>query len=271
MRKPTRKAKPTRLRPVHPSAAIRAEYQRRLDKLIEEMNHSVTYWVKAAYRNNTPAIAELAMDDILPTNVLKRVIAKLKKKWLKAFDKAAPLLADYFAKASHLRSDAALAKILRDGGFSVKWQMTQAMKDVVQATTAENVGLIKSIPSKYLDKVEGMVMRSVATGRDMGTLAKGLQQEFKVTKGRAALIARDQNNKASANMTRARYLEVGVTKATWRHSAAGKKPRPTHVKNNGKTYDVKKGWWDPAVKEYIHPGQLINCRCVSIPIIAGFS
>lgn len=265
------KDKAPRLKPVTPSYAVEVAYRKKLSKLVDDMHTSTVYWLKACYRANEPAIVSLAMDDILPTNALKRAIARLRKRWLAAFEEAAPLLAKYFATAANRRSDDVLAKILRDGGFSVRWQMTQAMRDVVEATTAENVGLIRSIPEKYLGQVEGMVMRSISTGRDMGTLAKGLQKEFGVTKSRAALIARDQNNKATANMNRVRTLELGITTAIWRHSAAGKQPRPTHVANNGKTYDVKKGWYDPAVKEYIHPGQLINCRCVSIPIIPGFS
>jgi SPP1 gp7 family putative phage head morphogenesis protein len=261
-------SKPKKLRPVHPNIGLSVAYRKKLDRLIKEMNASVDYWIKAAYRENPPA---MAMDDILPANALKKAIELLKKRWLKRFDWAAPQLAKYFATAAHKRTDQQLASILRKGGFSVRFQMSQAMKDVVEATTAENVGLIKSIASQHLQEVEGLVMRSVSAGRDLGTLSKQLEKRYGVTKRRAALISKDQNNKATANMSRVRFIENGITTATWRHSGGGKVPRPTHVKNNGKTYDVTKGWYDPAVKEFIHPGQLINCRCVSIPIVPGFS
>jgi SPP1 gp7 family putative phage head morphogenesis protein len=243
-------------------------YRKKLDRLISDMNASVDYWLKAAYRENPPT---MAFDDILPANALKKAIALLKKRWLRNFDRAAPKLAKYFATAVQNRSDKALAKILRDGGFSVKFQMSQAMKDVVQATTTENVGLIKSIASQHLNEVEGLVMRSVSRGRDLGYLSKELEKRYGVTKRRAALISKDQNNKATANMHRVRQVELGITQAKWRHSGGGKVPRPTHVANNGKLYDVEKGWWDPAVKQFIHPGELINCRCVSISVIPGFS
>lgn len=256
------------LRPLHPSAALSVAYRRKLDKLIEEMNESVVYWVTATYKNNPPV---MAMDDIQPANALKKAIEQLKKRWLHNFDKAAPKLAQYFALAAHKRTDKALAKILRDGGFSVRFQMSKGMKDVLQATTAENVSLIKSIGSQHFTKIEGLVMRSAAAGRDLGTMAKALEKNYGVTKRRAALIAKDQNNKASANMQRVRQIEAGITHAKWRHSAGGKKPRPTHVKNSGKLYDVKTGWYDPAVKEWIFPGQLINCRCISVPVIPGFT
>jgi uncharacterized protein with gpF-like domain len=114
-------------------------------------------------------------------------------------------------------------------------------------------------------------MQSINTGRDLGTLTKHLEKTYGITKRRAALISRDQNNKASANMSRVRHLELGIERAKWRHSHAGVTPRPSHLANNGKTYDIARGWYDPAVKEFIQPGQLVGCRCVGIPLIPGFS
>jgi Phage Mu protein F like protein len=257
-----------KLRPLHPNIGLSRAYQKKLDRLIDDMNASVVYWLKTTYKNNPPAT--MAMDDIQPANALRKAVALLKKRWLKQFDLAAPKLAAYFLKAVHLRSDKALAKILRDGGFSVKFQMSKGMKDVLQATTAENVALIKSIPSQYFTEIEGLVMRSAAAGRDLGTMAKALEKRYGVTKRRAALIAKDQNNKSTAAMYRVRTLEMGITRAIWQHSGGGKHPRRTHKANSGKTYDVAKGWFDPHEKKWIHPGELINCRCVSIPVIPGF-
>ena len=256
------------LRPLHPNAGTAAMYQKRLDKLIDDMNASVTYWIETRYRNNEPVL--LAMDD-LPVNELKRTIKELAKRWLKNFEEAAPKLADWFSLDVMERTDASLRAILRQGGFSVRFKMTRAMRETFNATRAQNVALIKSIPEQYLKNVEGAVMRSVQAGRDMGPLAKELQKNYGVTKKRAALIARTQNNLASGAMNRTRQIELGVTKAKWRHSGGGKEPRPTHVANNGKLYDVKKGWFDPHEKKWIFPGQLINCRCVSISVIPGFS
>jgi uncharacterized protein with gpF-like domain len=107
----------------------------------------------------------------------------------------------------------------------------------------------------------------------MGPLAKQLQAQYGVTKKRAALIARTQNNLATGAMDRARKLELGLTKSKWRHSHAGKEPRPTHLANDGKLYDHAKGWYDPdpKVRRYIFPGELINCKCSSITVVPGFS
>lgn len=266
--KPTRKRrKEIELRPLHPNEGTQARYREKIEKLVREMHHSVFYWVKARYKNNQP----LAMDDSLPANELKRTIRELVRRWQKNFDQASLELAEYFARDVLMRTDTALASILRRGGFSVKFKMTREMRDVFNATRAQNVALIKSIPQQYLKNVEGAVMRSVQTGRDLGSLAKELEKNYGVTKRRAAFIARSQNNLATASMNRARQTELGITKAKWRHSGGGKTKRPTHVANNGKLYDVKKGWYDPHEKKWILPGELPNCRCVSISVIAGFS
>lgn len=253
---PVKRTKAQKLSPLRPNVGIKIAYQKKIDRLIDEMSASVTWHLKAAYRANPPT---LAMDDILPANALKRAIALLKKRWLRKFEKGSVKLAKYFAQAAHKRTDKALASILRKSGFSVRFQMSAAMRDVVAATTAENVALIKSIPQKYLADVEVHVMQSINAGRDLGTLAKHLQKTYGITKRRAALISRDQNSKATSSMQRVRHLELGITKATWRHSAAGKTWRRTHVAMNGKTYDIAKGFWDSDEKAWVQPGQLINC------------
>lgn len=255
------------LRPVRANAGVEAQFRRRLVKEIEDMGLSIRYWLEAAYKAYPPRIAM----DAVPANELRDAMAKLSRQWLYRFDELANWIADYFAKDAADRSDAALAKALRDAGFTVKFQMTKEMRDVFRATVHENVNLIRSIPQQYLTNVEGMTMRSVQTGRDLSSLSRDLQEQLGVTKRRAALIARDQNNKATSAFQRVRQIELGVEEAVWMHSHAGKKPRQTHVRMNGKRYDVKQGMWDSAEGRYIFPGELINCRCSSRSVIRGFA
>jgi SPP1 gp7 family putative phage head morphogenesis protein len=255
------------LRGVRPNAGIEAAYRKKLVALITEMDNSVQYRLRAAYRANEPVMAQ----DRTPADELRDAIQKLARRWQKNFDDAAPVLAEYFSKSVAERSSGALMAILKKAGFTVKFKMTPAMRDIMRATIGQQVSLIKSIPSRYFTNIEGLVMRAVQTGGDLGQLTKDLQEQFGVTRRRAAFIARDQNNKATASMTRARQDELGITQAIWVHSGAGKHPRPTHVAMNGKKYDVNKGMWDPAIKKWIYPGEEINCRCISRSVIPGFS
>lgn len=257
------------LRPVHPNAGIAADYRRRLDRLIAEMQRSYVYWLRARYRENEPRIAM----DATPARDLERELTDLGAQWQERFYSAAPKMARWFAKSTERRSGDAMRKILKDAGVSVKFQMTPVMRDVFEATVAENVGLIKSIPQKYHTEVEGLVMRSVTAGRDLGYLTDELQARYGITRRRAALIARDQNDKATASMTRVRQQELGIEEAVWLHSHGGKEPRRTHLANSGNRYKVSEGWHDPdpKVNRRIWPGELVNCRCVSKSIVKGFS
>ncbi|MDE2442457.1 MAG: phage head morphogenesis protein, partial [Betaproteobacteria bacterium] len=224
----------------------------------------VVYWVLASYRAHPPVIA---MDEA-PIRSFQRMFRKVRNRWLRNFDTLAEKMAIYFATSASDRVDGALSSMLREHDFAVKFKTTQAQREAVQATLAENVGLIKSIPERYLGDVEGLVMRSFQAGRDIGFLSKALQQNYGVTKRRAALIARSQNNMATATFTRIRQSELGITKAKWLHSAGGKTPRPEHVAMSGKLYDVEKGAYLEGV--WTWPGREINCRCVSVPVIEGF-
>ena len=257
------------LPPVHANAGIAAEYRRRMDVLIREMQASYAYWLRARFREHPPVMAQ----DATPAAELERELKKLGAQWEDRFNKAAPLLAKYFTLSTAKRTEARLKKILRDGGVSVRFQMTPAMKDIVKATVAENVSLVKSIGSEYHTQVEGLVMRSVTAGRDLSFLTDELEKRYGITRRRAILIARDQNNKATSAFTRARQIEAGIDEAIWLHSHAGKTVRRTHLANDGKRYSISKGWFDtdPKVQRFIFPGELINCRCQSKSIVRGFS
>lgn len=259
-----------KLTPIYPSAAIRDTYQRRLDAPIDRMSRDVTKQLTRAYRENEPVAYALYGQDASPARVMSSLVRALARKWQGQFDDLAPNLAQWFAKAVKDRCDRELAAMLRAGGMSVKFKMTAAMNDAFQAVKAENVGLIKSIPSQYFTQVETMVMQSVQNGRDVGYLAQQLQDRLGVTKRRAATIALDQNNKATSTMLRARQLSMGITEGRWLHSAGGKVPRPPHVAFSGKTFDLAKGHDFDDGEGAVLPGQPINCRCVWKPVIPGF-
>ena len=253
------------LREVHPNRGIEMEYRKRLMRLIDAMQASVEYWLTAKYRQNQPRIAQ---DDI-PASALQREMDRLGQQWLKRFDEGAEKLAAWFAQRTKSYSDGTLQRILKDAGFSVDFTMTATMRDAYNAVIHEQVGLIKSIPRQYLLEVQGMVMRSVQTGRDLSHISQELVKRYGITKRRAALISRDQNNKATSVVSRVRQQELGIKEAVWRHSHAGKEPRPSHLKADGERYEIAKGMYLDG--EWVWPGSLVNCRCTGKPVIPGFT
>lgn len=285
---PTRKRKPTIVRAIHPSAAVRAWYQRTLDRYILAMHDQVTAHVLAVYSQAEPV--EIAHDaaklyqswdgrtvaigtDAVsrnPSILIRNALRRWGGAWVRRFDKMSTEIADKFTKKSFANTQDQMRAAFAEAGFTVRFAPTPGSVAAYHAVAAEQVNLIRSIPQQYLKDVESKVWQSVMKGGDMHTLSANLKETYGVTTRRAALIARDQNAKAKAIIEQTRRKELGVVHAIWMHSAGGKVPRATHVAMDAKPYEIAVGMWDSDEGEYVLPGQLINCRCTSKAVIPAF-
>lgn len=250
--------------PVWDNAGVTAWYRRQLIDLLDEMHASLLLHIEASYKREPPSIG-FAHDDAATT--LSRALAKWGQLWVRRFNLMSGSLAQRFASRSFKHTETSMKAAFAASGWTVKFKPTARSVEAYRAVIAENVNLIKSIPAQYLKDVRTQVWASVMKGGDLGTLSKHLRETYGVSKRRAALIARDQNAKAKAVIENTRRREIGITEAIWMHSHAGKEPRPAHVAMNGKRFNLAKGMWDPDEREWILPGQLINCRCSSRAVI----
>jgi len=265
------------LAPIRPSIGVERAYQKRLDHWIKAMQADIMATIEQVYGEHTASSErEFSVNvalDASPAENLAEALRNLRRKWTDGFDRLAPDLAAYFATAAKDRTDMQLRAALRKAGFTIKFSWTPEVRDITQAAIAENVNLIKSIPSQHFTQIEGDVMRAVQVGGKLGPLADKLEHQYGVTRRRAALIARDQNRKANAVIEKSRQQELGITQAIWKHSAGGKHPRPSHVKagRDGVVYNVADGWYDPDAKMRVWPGTLINCRCWCRSVLPGLA
>lgn len=259
--------KPKTAKAVHANRGTEARYRYAMRQMIEEMSRSVEYWLAAAYRKEPPRLLRVVeqAQDAAPSAKIKRILDELAKRWTDKFDDWAPRIAEAYLKGMFKTSDSAFRQALKEAGWTVEFKMTPAMRDAFTASLEENVGLIRSIPQQYLQQVQGVVMRSYSGGRDLATMTKELKALYPAASHRAELIARDQSNKANAVVNRTRQLELGIEEAIWMHSHAGRNPRPDHVAANGKRYKIADGCLISG--KYIQPGEEINCRCTSRPIL----
>lgn len=259
------------IQPVRPNRGYEDLYERRLRAWLDALHRSALRWVLAAYRRKPPLIAQDARMSAPPSQpparALRSVLKRLRAYWMTRFSAAAGELGEHFAQDVGKRSDAALRSILRRNNLSVRFRMPPELRDVMQAAVGENVSLIRTIPEQYLGRVEQAVMRSVARGRDLASLERDLNKIYRLSKRRVRLIARDQNNKATSQLTQARQLGLGIERGVWQHSHAGKEPRPTHVAMSGKEFNIAEGMYDSAEGRNVMPGELINCRCTWRPIV----
>lgn len=264
----TRSNKFTTLRAIYPNVGVEAWYHAQLVKLVASMAASFEAAVLPEYSE--------VVGDASPVDFIKRAMAKWSTKWTDKIDGMAERLAKQFADRAFGATQVAMRQAFKQAGWTVAFKPTKYAKQKYAEVVAENVNLIRSIPAKYLRDVETKVWNSaIRRGGDLYALSVDLKHTYKVTAKRAALIARDQNSKAKATIEQARCLELGITHAIWQHSAGGKEPRPTHVHNNGKRFNLKTGWFDPDADgpgkgAYILPGELINCKCTMRAHIAAF-
>lgn len=271
--------------PVFPNAGVEAWYAARLQWIVHNMASDLLKRVRAAWAEGIATDEQIAAElyamtmgqDVKkmtakPTRgtLLRRALGEFGTTWTKRIDDMSASIARDFALKNKAATSTAMRAKLKKAGFAVQFKLTDRMKDAYAAVVEYNVGLIKSIPQEYLTDVQTSVWQSVISGHDLKTLTDDLQDKYEIAWKRAALIASDQNSKAKAVFERTRRLDVGIKRAKWLHSHAGKVPRPTHVKKNGKSYDVAKGWYDPDADEYIWPGTLIKCRCADAAEIPGF-
>ncbi|MEN6533969.1 MAG: phage minor head protein [Bryobacteraceae bacterium] len=263
LRAPGRKA--IKVSPIRPSAAEESAYRARLNRMIDTMHSSVMVHVQSAWKD-----AGLAMDAD-PHAVLKRAMAKLGVQWQKTFDSESKNIAEAFANGAMRHGDLAFTSALRKSGFSVKFQTDAEVSKALDSAVGENIKLIKSIPQEYMDRVSKGIRESIDNGRNMGQLTKDLQNIHGMTKRRAALIARDQNNKATALIHRVRQRQVGITRAQWVHTVASVHPREEHAawSDSGETYDINEGMYSDEDGEFVWPGTPINCGCISMSIVPG--
>jgi uncharacterized protein with gpF-like domain len=262
--------KPKILPPLHPSAGVAAVYRSKLWRAIDAMNASMDYWLSRRWR-----------EDPRGANRIIATMKELGRRWQSNFDELAPDVAGQWGARSAEHTTKRMEKLLDDAGWTVEFKVSPEIKTIMNAAVTENVGLIKSIASQHLQKVEGVVMRNVQKGNDLHAMNKELREQFDLPKNRAALIAKDQTFKMNSVISKARQTQAGIKRAHWMHSniTATGHFRPEHLSfsrgqhadgptGKGPIYIVEQGAFLEG--KFTWPGFEINCRCSTRPVIEGF-
>lgn len=279
-------------KPIKPDADTEREYAAQLRSLVRLM-------AKELYAEITPALKALKpqyaadaavsmdswVDDILAA--IRRVSSRFTSSLFeaqaqriarRAVSRADAKNAEEFQKSINATVGVNMSAILRP----------TAISDYVQASIAENVSLIKSVPQTYFQRVETVVLEGMKSGLAPTSIAKQIQEETGVNYRRAKFIARDQMAKINSDLTRKRQMDAGIE---FYRSADADDVRvsgnPAGIYPNAKikcwrisrqdigygpgVYTVKDGASYAGV-ENLHPGKHHpNCRCVAISLIPGIN
>lgn len=115
---------------------------------------------------------------------------------------------------------------------------------------------------RMADEVQSALFEGLDRGQSSAQIANRLTERVQVSRSRATLIARNELGNASAYGQQVTQEEAGITHYEW-VAASDERVRPEHQARNGKIFA-----WDKPPADG-HPGQPIQCRCVSVPVIAG--
>ena len=121
-----------------------------------------------------------------------------------------------------------------------------------------NMKLVESAEARHMAKIEESVLRSARQGLRHEELATRIRDIDPAANFN--LIARDQIGSFNGQLNELRQKDVGVKRYIWRTSG-DERVRDEHVDRDGETFS----WNEPP--EDGHPGQPINCRCYSEPVL----
>lgn len=254
--------------PLRHNAAVAVRYVRAVQALTAQMTAQVKREVLRLFK--TDAAAAHFGEDATIASQSRILINSLANRFTDLFAKKAKPLAEGMVSDAEKTGTTSLHSSLQklSGGMSLKTSLgSPALNEITKAAVAENVSLIKSIASDYLQKVEGAVMRSITTGNGLQDLVPALEQYEGQTHRRAKNIALDQTRKAYNSINKGRMQALGVQKFMWHHSGGGAHPREDHVDMDGEIYSFNNlPIIDQRTGERGIPGQAPNCRCTMSPV-----
>jgi SPP1 gp7 family putative phage head morphogenesis protein len=269
MKRPTRTVKGTVLRPsAAPTARYAADLERLIDRMIAKTEREVTklFTGNVAIESHVTTDASISSQSRIMMNALISEFSVM-------FRDAAKPVSQRMASSVLTDSKTGAKRSLMELGKETLSLKTDVLRkgpvaEVVKATVAENVALIKSIPEQYLRKVNSAVMRSITSGNGLQDLVPFMEKQKGITVRHARNMALDQTRKAYNGINKGRMQMAGVESFEWIHSGGSQKPRPDHVEMHGQIFRFDNPpVIDKRTGEKGIPGQAPNCRCTMRPIL----
>ncbi|UAW63476.1 phage minor head protein [Mycoavidus sp. HKI] len=254
--------------PLRVSAGLQARYQQELDALVTTMTASTYKELVALFLS--PSAQEFFAQDAGISSQARLLTKALTRHIRKHFTLRAKQLVKHMMTEADKVSSASVSNSLRElsGGVSLKTNaIPPSYQAILESSVTENVNLIKSIATRYLDKVKEAAMRSITSGNGLEDLIPFLQAQEGTTRRRARNIALDQTRKAYNGFNRARCVGAGVTHGEWIHSGGGLHPREKHQDFSGHVFDLTQGAPIGPNDTYVQPGEEPNCKCAFAPIL----
>ena len=133
-----------------------------------------------------------------------------------------------------------------------------------------NAALITKLCERSAQKVQNAIAEGISKGYNLSRLTEKINSLENMDEARAARVALDQSCKLNQFIQVENSKALGVKEGIWVHVPGQYESRASHMKMNGKKFDLEKGMYDPDVEDYVQPGELPYCRCCFKAILPGF-
>lgn len=137
-----------------------------------------------------------------------------------------------------------------------------AIRAYVKGKIAENVSLIKTMQSNYLNSLQDAIYRSITKGSGITQITEEITKRTGMSARHAKMIATDQTGSIIGQLQAYRSQKAGAKYYIWQ-SMEDNRVRPRH-----QTLDeTKQRYGDPnGGDDGQLPGEPISCRCLQVPV-----
>ncbi len=261
------------MRPPTPSKRVEVWYRDRLIEFIRIMQDVVIEDLQKPILNDAPFESVLSI-----TARLSRAIQKLAN--MSILDMARRLSFGMVKRANEQNKSQTQKAYKAAFGIDLAGMLGDgAVKERLENAVKENVDLIQSIQTDFINDIGEKVFSNLTNGGRYENLVSLIRERGQVTQNRAKFIARDQTAKLNSALTETRQKALGLDLYEW-GGAGDERERATHVVLNGKTCkysdptvysdDGGKTWKKRSnIKGYEGaPGTDYQCRCVALPKVS---
>lgn len=255
------KKKPIKSKLLNPSIVIGNDLARELQAMITAMHKDTRREIIKLFSDGS--LSGFAQDGGNIASQARILMNRLMDKWNDRFENWARDRTGTFIRKVNRNAEQTMKSSLKEWSQNITLKFDasdERIMTVLKASTQQAAQLITAMPAKYLDQVQGDVMRSITTGNGLKDLVPQLTKLYNSNYKHAKLVALDQTRKAYTAVQVANMQRLGMKKFEWIHSGGGQHPRKQHEDWDGQIFDIDK---PPVDKTFgpVMPGDAINCRC----------
>ena len=266
-----------RLKPVNNPKTIADDARRTMKRMAEPMKADINIILEQMQNDQTLSAAEVG-----------RRLENVRKTYEDMFSMNANQIAKSWVDRVNKNNRTKMIAELREKlGIDVGTILDEKMQKDLDIMMWESSTYIKTIPTQLVAKVAQRVLQHYQ-GKpfpENRTLRQQIKEEFKISDGRAKVIARDQTAKMNTSISAIRQRDIGIDMYIWRTvqdervvgKPGGLYPKGTKLHKNHYIMEGKCCRWDDpnvystdngktwkartANMPHNHPGDDIQCRC----------